>query len=106
MISRLDALPATVVTAGFPSGDVDALADAIHKISGSSEAEQKAMAEAGKAMVFAEHDKLKQVTHRLPIPTPYLPERSRIRTTKVRGREVVEGRGGSDSSHRQSHKLE
>ena len=37
----------------FASGDVDALADAIHKISGSSEEEQKKMAEAGKAMVFA-----------------------------------------------------
>jgi len=43
----------------FPSGDVDALADAIHKISSSSEAEQKAMADTGKAMVFAEHDKVK-----------------------------------------------
>jgi len=44
----------------FPSGDVDALADAIHKISGASEADQKAMAQTGKEMVFAEHDKVKQ----------------------------------------------
>ena len=62
---RLPPLPlptgVPLLPTGFPSGDVDALADAIHKISGSSEAEQKAMAEMGKAMVFAEHDKLKQV---------------------------------------------
>jgi len=44
----------------FPSGDVDALADAIVKIGGVSEEEQKAMARAGKEMVFAEHDKVKQ----------------------------------------------
>merc|ERR1719473_1976832 len=38
----------------FPSGDVDALADAIVKIGGVSQAEQAAMAQAGKEMVFAE----------------------------------------------------
>lgn len=44
----------------FPSGDVDALADAIVKIGGASAEEQAAMAKAGKEMVFAEHDKVKQ----------------------------------------------
>jgi len=44
----------------FPSGDVDALASAIVKIGGVSEEEQKKMAQAGKEMVFAEHDKVKQ----------------------------------------------
>ena len=44
----------------FPSGDVDALADAIVKIGGVSAEEQAAMAAAGKEMVFAEHDKVKQ----------------------------------------------
>ena len=39
----------------FPSGDVDALADAIVKIGGVSAEEQAAMAKAGKEMVFAEH---------------------------------------------------
>jgi len=44
----------------FPSGDVDALADAIVKIGGVSSEEQAAMAKTGKEMVFAEHDKVKQ----------------------------------------------
>ena len=44
----------------FPSGDVDALADAIVKIGGVSAEEQAAMAKVGKEMVFAEHDKVKQ----------------------------------------------
>jgi len=44
----------------FPSGDVDALADAIVKIGGVSAGEQAAMAKTGKEMVFAEHDKVKQ----------------------------------------------
>jgi len=44
----------------FPSGDVDALADAIVKIGGVSKEEQDKMAAKGKAMVFAEHDKVKQ----------------------------------------------
>jgi len=44
----------------FPSGDVEALADAIVKIGGVSEDEQKKMAMAGKEMVFAEHDKVAQ----------------------------------------------
>jgi len=44
----------------FPSGDVDALADAIVKIGGVSANEQAEMAQAGKEMVFAEHDKVKQ----------------------------------------------
>lgn len=44
----------------FASGDVDALADALYKIAGASAADQKKMADAGKAMVFAEHDKVKQ----------------------------------------------
>ena len=44
----------------FPSGDVDALADAIVKIGGVSAEEQAKMAAAGKEMVFAEHDKVKQ----------------------------------------------
>ena len=44
----------------FPSGDVDALADAIVKIGGVSAEEQAAMAKTGKEMVFAEHDKVKQ----------------------------------------------
>ena len=39
----------------FPSGDVDALADAIVKIGGVSVEEQAAMAKAGKQMVLAEH---------------------------------------------------
>ena len=39
----------------FPSGDVDALADAIVKIGGVSAEEQAAMAKAGKEMVLAEH---------------------------------------------------
>ena len=38
----------------FPSGDVDALADAIVKIGGVSAEEQAAMAKAGKEMVLAE----------------------------------------------------
>ena len=44
----------------FPSGDVDALADAIVKIGGVSAEAQADMAKAGKEMVFAEHDKVKQ----------------------------------------------
>ena len=44
----------------FPSGDVDALADAIVKIGGVSANEQAEMAQAGKEMVFAEHNKVKQ----------------------------------------------
>ena len=40
--------------------DVDALADAIVKIGGTSAEEQAAMAQVGKEMVFAEHDKVKQ----------------------------------------------
>jgi len=44
----------------FPSGDVDALADAIVKIGGVSAEEQAKMAQKGKEMVFAEHDKVKQ----------------------------------------------
>ena len=44
----------------FPSGDVDALADAIVKIGGVPPEEQAKMAKAGKDMVFAEHDKVKQ----------------------------------------------
>jgi len=44
----------------FPSGDVDALADAIVKIGGVSKEEQAKMAATGKEMVFAEHDKVKQ----------------------------------------------
>jgi len=44
----------------FPSGDVDALADAIVKIGGVSKEEQAAMAQTGKEMVFAEHDKVAQ----------------------------------------------
>ena len=44
----------------FPSGDVGALADAIVKIGGVSKEEQAKMAQAGKEMVFAEHDKVKQ----------------------------------------------
>eukprot|EP00485_Elphidium_margaritaceum_P021092 CAMPEP_0202714406 /NCGR_PEP_ID=MMETSP1385-20130828/72028_1 /ASSEMBLY_ACC=CAM_ASM_000861 /TAXON_ID=933848 /ORGANISM="Elphidium margaritaceum" /LENGTH=408 /DNA_ID=CAMNT_0049375197 /DNA_START=30 /DNA_END=1256 /DNA_ORIENTATION=+ len=44
----------------FPSGDVDALADAIMKIAGLSDAKQKEMAKRGKEMIFAEHDKAKQ----------------------------------------------
>jgi glycosyltransferase involved in cell wall biosynthesis len=44
----------------FPSGDVDALADAILKIAGVSQAEQTIMAQNGKKMIFSEHDKAKQ----------------------------------------------
>ena len=44
----------------FPSGDVDALADSIVKIGGVSKEEQAKMAQTGKEMVFAEHDKVKQ----------------------------------------------
>jgi len=44
----------------FPSGDVDALADALVKIGGVSVEEQAKMAQTGKEMVFAEHDKLAQ----------------------------------------------
>ena len=44
----------------FPSGDVDALAEAIVKIGGVSAEAQAEMAKAGKEMVFAEHDKVKQ----------------------------------------------
>ena len=44
----------------FPSGDVDALANAIVKIGGVSAEEQAAMAKTGKEMVFAEHDKVQQ----------------------------------------------
>mmetsp|Transcript_30764 Transcript_30764/g.75674 ORF Transcript_30764/g.75674 Transcript_30764/m.75674 type:complete len:434 (-) Transcript_30764:342-1643(-) len=44
----------------FPSGDVDALAEAILKIGGVAPDEQAKMAKAGKDMVFAEHDKVKQ----------------------------------------------
>jgi glycosyltransferase involved in cell wall biosynthesis len=44
----------------FPSGDVGALAESIVKIGGVSAEEQAAMAKAGKEMVFAEHDKVKQ----------------------------------------------
>ena len=44
----------------FPSGDVDALAEAIVKIGGVPAGEQAKMAQAGKEMVFAEHDKVKQ----------------------------------------------
>ena len=44
----------------FPSGDMAALADAIVKIGGVSAEEQAKMASAGKEMVFAEHDKVKQ----------------------------------------------
>jgi glycosyltransferase involved in cell wall biosynthesis len=44
----------------FPSGDVDALADAICKIAGTSERIQKQMALAGKELIFTEHDKAKQ----------------------------------------------
>jgi len=44
----------------FPSGDVGALADALVKIGGVSADEQAKMAQTGKEMVFAEHDKLKQ----------------------------------------------
>ena len=42
------------------SGDVNALADAIVRIGGVSAEEQAAMAQTGKEMVFAEHDKVKQ----------------------------------------------
>ena len=44
----------------FPSGDVDALAEAIVKIGGVPPDEQAKMAARGKEMVFAEHDKVKQ----------------------------------------------
>jgi len=44
----------------FPSGDVEALAEAIVKIGGVSKEDQAKMAQAGKEMVFAEHDKVKQ----------------------------------------------
>jgi glycosyltransferase involved in cell wall biosynthesis len=44
----------------FPSGDVDALADSIVKIGGVSKEDQAKMAQTGKEMVFAEHDKVKQ----------------------------------------------
>ena len=44
----------------FPSGDVDALAEAIVKIGGLPADEQAKMAAAGKEMVFKEHDKVTQ----------------------------------------------
>jgi len=44
----------------FPSGDVNALADAIVKIAGTSQEEQKQMARNGKELIFSEHDKAKQ----------------------------------------------
>jgi len=44
----------------FPSGDVDALAEAILKIARLSPAELLTMGKAGKALVFAEHDKVQQ----------------------------------------------
>ena len=44
----------------FPSGDVDALADAIMKVAGLSEEEQGQMAKNGKELIFSEHDKAKQ----------------------------------------------
>jgi len=51
----------------FPSGDVDALADAIVKIGGESAETQQAMAQTGKEMVFAEHDKVAQFEKMLEI---------------------------------------
>jgi len=44
----------------FPSGDVDALAEAITKIASLSPEERAAMEKNGKELVFAEHDKVKQ----------------------------------------------
>ena len=44
----------------FPSDDVDALADAIVKIAGTSEEDQQTMARNGKELIFSEHDKAKQ----------------------------------------------
>ena len=44
----------------FPSGDVEALADAIAKIATLEPEMRKGMAEKGKAVVFGEHDKVKQ----------------------------------------------
>jgi len=44
----------------FPSGDVDALAEAIVKIARMSPEERAAMAKTGKELVFAEHDKVQQ----------------------------------------------
>jgi glycosyltransferase involved in cell wall biosynthesis len=44
----------------FPRGDVEALADVIVKVASLSEKDQKAMAAAGKELIFAEHDKAKQ----------------------------------------------
>ena len=44
----------------FPSGDVDALADAIVKIAGTSEEDQQTMARNGKDLIFSEDDKAKQ----------------------------------------------
>jgi glycosyltransferase involved in cell wall biosynthesis len=44
----------------FPSGNVDALADAIVKIAGTSEEDQQTMARNGKELIFSEHDKAKQ----------------------------------------------
>lgn len=44
----------------FPSGDADALADAIMKVASLSPEKQSIMAHNGKEMVFSEHDKAKQ----------------------------------------------
>mmetsp|Transcript_68865 Transcript_68865/g.102398 ORF Transcript_68865/g.102398 Transcript_68865/m.102398 type:complete len:388 (-) Transcript_68865:132-1295(-) len=44
----------------FPSGDVNALADAIVKIAHTSEEEQTQMSQNGKELIFSEHDKAKQ----------------------------------------------
>ena len=41
----------------FPSGDVDALADALAQIAKTDDVTRAAMAAAGKALVFSEHDK-------------------------------------------------
>ena len=51
----------------FPSGDAVALADAIVRMSGKSAEERAAMAQAGKEMVFAEHDRVKQFGNILEI---------------------------------------
>jgi glycosyltransferase involved in cell wall biosynthesis len=44
----------------FPSGDVNALADAIVKIASMSVEDQQQMARNGKELIFSEHDKAKQ----------------------------------------------
>jgi glycosyltransferase involved in cell wall biosynthesis len=44
----------------FPSGDVDALAESLTKIATADAATRASMAAAGKALVFAEHDKVVQ----------------------------------------------